>query len=265
MDLLLTKFLSMLILGASTFLVGLSTIQLRKVLGIHTSEVRGSQKVVTSILLCFGAGVLLATAMLHILPEVREGMVETQESMGIEYLAELVFCVGFFLVYIIEELVHFILHSTQHREQFHKTLALRQSREHVDSTCNTVPECCEKDGDCHNDMEVGLSVPNSDLYPISITVPKKELKPQDNTQSAGHSHLPVCKGSQSSLMRDLITVLALSFHAIFEGMAVGLEGNSKDVWALFTAIAVHKLVITFCLSLEMLQSGPTMLVFFSTW
>merc|ERR1712106_938804 len=56
---------------------------------------------------------------------------------------------------------------------------------------------------------------------------------------------------------------ALSFHAIFEGMAVGLEGNSKDVWALFTAIAVHKLVITFCLSLEMLQSGPTMLVFFS--
>ena len=29
-------------------------------------------------------------------------------------------------------------------------------------------------------------------------------------------------------------VLALSFHAVFEGLAVGLEEDTHDVWALFT-------------------------------
>ena len=61
-------------------------------------------------------------------------------------------------------------------------------------------------------------------------------------------------------------------------MAVGLEGHTEDVWSLFTgvqkefsyfpftcfyylAISVHKLVITFTMSLELLQTGPTMYVF----
>ena len=29
-------------------------------------------------------------------------------------------------------------------------------------------------------------------------------------------------------------VLALSLHAVFEGLAVGLEGHTDDVWTLFT-------------------------------
>ena len=36
-----------------------------------------------------------------------------------------------------------------------------------------------------------------------------------------------------SFLRDFFTVLALSFHAVFEGLAVGLETDSKDVWLLF--------------------------------
>ena len=34
-------------------------------------------------------------------------------------------------------------------------------------------------------------------------------------------------------IRDFVTVLALSFHAIFEGLAVGLESTVADVWTLF--------------------------------
>ena len=46
---------------------------------------------------------------------------------------------------------------------------------------------------------------------------------------SGHSHV---LQSQSSL-RDFLTVLALSCHAIFEGLAVGLEKDSEAVWTLF--------------------------------
>ena len=36
-----------------------------------------------------------------------------------------------------------------------------------------------------------------------------------------------------SALRDFLTVVALSLHAIFEGLAVGLEKDQHDVWILF--------------------------------
>ena len=41
------------------------------------------------------------------------------------------------------------------------------------------------------------------------------------------------ESNSKSALRDFLTVLALSLHAIFEGLAVGLEKDSKDVWILF--------------------------------
>ena len=34
-------------------------------------------------------------------------------------------------------------------------------------------------------------------------------------------------------LRDFFTVLALSFHSVFEGLAIGLEPTSEDVLLLF--------------------------------
>ena len=39
--------------------------------------------------------------------------------------------------------------------------------------------------------------------------------------------------TSSSSLRDLMVVLALTFHAIFEGIAVGLEDEAEHVWLLF--------------------------------
>ncbi len=44
-----------------------------------------------------------------------------------------------------------------------------------------------------------------------------------------HSHVIQTRSS----VRDFLTVLALSCHAIFEGLAVGLEKDSEAVWTLF--------------------------------
>ena len=50
-----------------------------------------------------------------------------------------------------------------------------------------------------------------------------------------------------SSLRDFFTVLALSFHAVFEGLAVGLESEPKDVWLLFAGKITLKSAITrFC-------------------
>jgi zinc transporter ZupT len=146
-----------------------------------------SQTFINSIMLCFGAGVILATAMLHILPECREGLEEAQKSLGITWLTEAIFCAGFFLVYLVEEIVHLTLHRTRHREQIHSTLSLREPADKTDSACNIVEveECCESG--CSNDMEI-----------------KKEVKTPKKTPSTGHGHSHLPTGS-SSPMRDFFT------------------------------------------------------------
>ena len=37
----------------------------------------------------------------------------------------------------------------------------------------------------------------------------------------------------------IFTVLALSFHALLEGMAVGLETDSTDIWIMFIGNQQH--------------------------
>ena len=46
------------------------------------------------------------------------------------------------------------------------------------------------------------------------------------------STLGTCNGRKLAF-RDFIIVVALSIHAIFEGLAIGLEAHSADIWILF--------------------------------
>lgn len=47
----------------------------------------------------------------------------------------------------------------------------------------------------------------------------------------GHSHMPVNVGDDvTSALRGLLIVLALSIHELFEGLAVGLESSTSNVW-----------------------------------
>merc|ERR1712059_111166 len=149
--------------------------------------------------------------------------------------------------------------------------------------------CCKKEGEneYHNDMEmndgkdelpgynpkyeVRLSNSTSDMFPnyhspestvTTVTDDGKKGKRQSVTESSGnhHSHLMISPQSDSAF-RDFLTVLALSFHAVFEGLALGLEEDNADVWALFAAISCHKFVITFCMSIELLQAGTKIKMF----
>ena len=55
-----------------------------------------------------------------------------------------------------------------------------------------------------------------------------------------HSHQENCVTATGSgrkiALRDFFTVLALSFHSVFEGLAIGLEPSSADVLLLFAGI-----------------------------
>ena len=67
-------------------------------------------------------------------------------------------------------------------------------------------------------------IENGRGHPVAV-----ELTVDDHSHSDGHSHVHL----KSSSLRDFLTVLALSCHAIFEGLAIGLEKDTEAVWTLF--------------------------------
>lgn len=297
--LLLAKVISMVVLGAVSFLLGCIPLKLyafvrspspRK--GLSHSHSHEEQPLVLSLLLCFGGGVLLFTTFLHLQPEVRlevEGLVSAGKLPKTELpLSELVFCVGFFFVYMVEEIVHACLDcNTQHNEDeavLHRTMSLRR---------------CSKRGSSHHD---GTMIPRASLHSAPAKTPELSGNGTTSTTAStqGLFHVSTISSSKSrspldpqlrmtggpldsSVMmkneeeipsqestaqvvaksfRGFLAVLALSFHAIFEGLAVGLEMRTTNVWYLFGAIATHKFVIAFCVGMELVSSKTkTLLVF----
>ncbi|KAL3276126.1 hypothetical protein HHI36_020845 [Cryptolaemus montrouzieri] len=243
-EVLSAKVISMVVLGLGSFLCGILPLKLSKYVSVKNAE--GDKNLLISLLLCFGGGVLLFTTFIHLQPEVRESFAilnsekRLPEISGDLPLSELVFCVGFFFVYLIEELVHLYLHRRMHNEVLHRSLSVRCSRKNS----QTIPR---------------ITVNKFDDGTIScITTSNKQLLNGDSTihldqKSTGHHH-----HFDVNLMKSfsaLLAVLALSFHAIFEGLAVGLESDKENVWYFFVAIATHKLVIAFCVGIELVSSG----------
>ena len=68
MDLDDSKYLSMFLLGGISLLLGFLPLKIGK---FFVADDKEWKRTLTSVLLCFGGGVLFATAMIHMIPEVR--------------------------------------------------------------------------------------------------------------------------------------------------------------------------------------------------
>ncbi|KAM3962526.1 zinc transporter ZIP1 [Aphomia sociella] len=180
-------------------------------------------------LLAFGGGVLFSTTFMHLLPEVDENIELLQEEGDIPempiYLAGLIMCAGFFMMYLIEELVHMYINTRQKKvidSNVSRTFRLR--KDFVDDTSS-----------------------------VEENVKEQEIKSQNGH---GHSHLvSTTEDSVTAALRGLLIVLALSIHELFEGLAVGLEASVANVWYMFGAVSAHKYIIAFCIGVELLAAG----------
>ncbi|KAJ8981535.1 hypothetical protein NQ317_006696 [Molorchus minor] len=221
-DLMIAKVVAMTVLGISSFCVGILPVRLTKLSSLQS--VNGDKNLLISLLLCFGGGVLLYTTFIHLQPEVRQSFESLERRGRLPQFgfppSELVFCLGFFFVYLIEEVVHLLLDRKMHDEPLHRSLSVRR---------------CSSNKDLSNSKK---------LLNSQTTI---------NVEKHGHSHHEMDESLKNSF-GGFLAVLALSFHAVFEGLAVGLESSVQKVWYLFAAIATHKLVIGFCVGLELVTS-----------
>lgn len=114
-------------------MVGLLPLKVRTLLLRVPGSLERSQ-VFLSASLCFGAGILLGTVFLHLLPETIENVETTQGNGFIPEstypIGELILCSGFFLMYILEEIVHLWVHRHQDDTDDHHHVHHMHSHHH---------------------------------------------------------------------------------------------------------------------------------------
>ncbi|CAH2045475.1 unnamed protein product, partial [Iphiclides podalirius] len=195
----------------------------------RTSNMKSSNQLVVG-LLSFGGGVLFATTFMHLLPEVDENIQLLQENGELPhmpiYLASLIMCCGFFMMYLVEELVHVYINTRENKTantSFTRVLSIRRTKDDAEGSEDKSAE--------NKELEAG--------------------------RHHGHSHVAI-GGSDDTVvaaLRGLLVVLALSIHELFEGLAVGLESSAGNVWYMFGAVSAHKYIIAFCIGVELLAAG----------
>ena len=67
---------------------------------------------------------------------------------------------------------------------------------------------------------------------------------------SGHSHAQVFDINQG-LLHCLILILALGIHAIFEGLALGLQDNASKLLNLFAAVVIHESLVAVAMGVSM--------------
>ena len=69
-----------------------------------------------------------------------------------------------------------------------------------------------------------------------------------------HHHTDDADTVAQHAVRSFVLLLALSVHTIFEGLALGLQVTSQQVWTLFTAIIIHKVIMGFTAGLRFAET-----------
>ena len=218
MDLRDSKLITLFLLGAGSLLFGLVTLPLRSrmMIGKKNSLTR-------SLLLCGGAGALLATSLLHILPHSRTVLAD---KLGISFLPELVICSGFFLLYILEELVNLLLGlSTRSGETLERSLSVRRSVRETGDRCEEAEHCHsdiqqtgedEEDGNNASSYnpkyEVKLSQSTNKMFPnyhspdSIIVIQSQELNRKDSVRASKKTRLNIKPESEREEERSPGTV-----------------------------------------------------------
>ncbi|CAG9540332.1 unnamed protein product [Cercopithifilaria johnstoni] len=116
------KFILLIVMFAVTFGAGMVPVKVLKILRKHAASASTSTKqrnvsLVLCLLTCFSGGVFFATCFLHLFPELTEHLHEMKQEYGfsVSYpLAELLSCVGFFLLFFVEEVILFLIPGASH-------------------------------------------------------------------------------------------------------------------------------------------------------
>lgn len=209
------KLGALALLLSVTLLFGISPLFL-----VRCSQNPELRRRVLSLTSCFAGGVFFATCLLDLLPDYLDGINKAFDNAGIKLqfpLPEFIMAMGFFLVLILEQILLSVKSSSSSPAVFDERRSL--------------------------------------LDPSSNSIQTPESHPHNHhrgSTSEESSHHHVDFSSQSAL-RAFILVFSLSLHSVFEGLAVGLVEEEKEVMEICLALVIHKSIIALSLCFRLIQ------------
>ncbi|XP_030565756.1 zinc transporter ZIP1-like [Drosophila novamexicana] len=231
------KYLAMLVLGLGSLFSGMLP-------AIISARNRLRFPLITSLLLCYGAGILLATALVHILPEVREQMNSK--------FAEVAMCGGFFIIYFIDEFIHYFFGEAIQHTHAPTSAAGSSNPNHaygaIDERSPLIGADSMSTATHHHHNENGHDQINHHHNYAPVSGCDDASVEDANARICHTSHTEPCAQSMTGTLGLFV---ALSLHSAIEGLAIGVQNSASKVLFLLGAVACHKFVMGFCLGLEL--------------
>lgn len=183
-----------------------------------------TQERIQQFLAQLGGGVLLYTAFIHMLPEIRENYEtylngtttknSTTKHTEKEHLplVDLCACAGFFGIFLVEEVMH--------------TFFLKH----------------------HDDNDSD----NQEMQSIDNYYP--QFDNNNNNETGNNKSVQINRSVCSRIFDAFLLILAFSCHSVFDGISIGVQNGSR-VWTVLIAILSHKLLISFIISVQIYEQS----------
>jgi len=262
---LVAKIVSMCILGGVSLILGLLPMKLVEKYNLKedkksnsaaatadksNSKVATFKQLVLTALNCFGAGVILTTCFAHMLPEANDSLKRSNIKTKGLALGNVFMICGFLMIYIVEELADVIVQKLKDDDQ---------TKTKPKPKCGLTKNVANVDEDLYDQED-----------PLKISYePEKKTKANSSEISSDEDDCANCDKARipnsklrslipddfQAIFRGFMVVLAISLHAIFEGIAMGTLGKASVIWYLCFAISAHKFIIAFCVGMQLASSG----------
>lgn len=184
---------------------------------------------------------------------------------GIPWI-EIAICAGFFFIYFIEEIVHTFVHNHSHGLDEQNTTYKAESIDDIrwdlpyqnsktDSDSHLVNNSANKQLPCYDNYAIDfhsepqLAKERSNRRKSSIHSVALRQNSMTN-QSIAKSKKPELLPASVRFMQGLVTIIAFSAHSVFDGLAIGLQPTTNQIYTMLFAISMHKLVVAFAVGLE---------------
>uniref|UniRef100_A0A0K0ERL4 Zinc/iron permease n=1 Tax=Strongyloides stercoralis TaxID=6248 RepID=A0A0K0ERL4_STRER len=199
-----------------------------------------SSKIMT-LLTCFGGGVFMATCFLDIFPHMLEEYEEVEKLLNQKFsypFPQFFSCIGFFLVYAIEE---FSI----------KIFGIKHSHDH--------------------DVFLGVERPPSNDNKINIENDQNDenknkeeyytLRSHHDAIDESISYMSNAEPKESSILKTITFTFVMSFHSLLEGFALGIQNTKANIFILFISLVLHKGIEAFTVGLQITKSNTRRIKF----
>ncbi|TMS35405.1 hypothetical protein L596_002816 [Steinernema carpocapsae] len=245
MDPTTLKIVLLIVMAITAITFGLLPIKVYQMLSGGSARRFASSRVsslMITLISCFAGGVILGVCILDLFPSAKSDFEEIKVAFDwhphYPYV-ELLVGVGFFVVYLTEEIFDSIF---KHHDHDH------DHGHHLDGNHN---EAKMKEVKIGSDMEV-----KSNVSWITVSDQTSEvIQSQTSTTILVEDPSPVVS-ERNAIVNSITFIIAFVFHTSLEGFAFGVQDTTISIASLFFGIIVHKAIVSFSVGMRLVRSHP---------